>query len=294
MTDTTMIVDTLERAERLRRGLVAKRRAVAEAEAAVGDAGWNKSAAVRKVREAEEALTVQETEIADLLAGLPEIRDDSMRWLYGRVAAIRVNRGRVARRIAAAETALAEAEAEAGKDSWKWKARAAATGGEPKAVTAAREALATARHEGRAFEEDSADIMAMFDSHAASANEQAEVEAWAATNYEGERPECIVRAAREFAAEMAEGCDRLPIPPKSRRKHIFVTAGPVPEEDPDPLLAFGEWGTPQTVEEYLNQLVPPPPPPTVEEFHSSTKGGTPVWIKRLLEAKKARRVAPVK
>jgi hypothetical protein len=299
MTDTiTMIVDTLERAERLRRGLVAKRRAVAEAEAAVENAGWNKSAAQRKVREAEEALAAQALEVEELEASLPELRDDGTRWLYGRVAEIRVDRSGYERRVAAAEAALAEATAEVEKDSWKWKARAAGGGGgEPKALTAARDALAAIQKEARAFESDNADLLANFESHLTSVREQAEVAAWEASGYEGDRPECIERAAREFAAEMAEGCERLRLPPKERRKHIFVTTGTVDmeESDPDPILdpTVG-WGTPMTAEEYLAKLVPPPPAPVAEEFQPSTKGGTPAWIKRLLEAKKARRVAPVK
>ena len=214
MTDTiTMIVDTLERAERLRRGLVAKRRAVAEAEAAVENAGWNKSAAQRKAREAEEALAAQVTEVEELEASLPEQRE---RWLYRRVAEIRVDRSGYERRVAAAEAAVAEAVAEAGKDSWKWKARAAAGGGgEPKALTAARDALAAIQKEARAFESDNADLLANFEAHLTSVREQAEVAAWEASGYEGERPECIVRAAREFAAEMAEGCERLRLQPKA-------------------------------------------------------------------------------
>lgn len=287
-----MIVDTLERIERLRRGLVAKRRAVEEAQAELPNAGWNVSAAKRKIVAAEEALVAQVAEIEALEADLPEIRDDGTRWLYGRVAEIRVNRSGYERRVAAAEAAVAEATAEAEKDSWKWKARAASGGGgEPKALTTAREALAAVQKEARAFEEDSAEILAAFDAHSTSVREQSDVAAWAARGYEGERPECIERAARKFAAEMAEGCERLPIPPKSRRKHIFVTAGPAPAEEshPDPIMDPSvEWGTPMTAEEYLNKLVPPPPEPKADEFQPSTKGGMPAWIKRLLEAKKAR------
>jgi hypothetical protein len=294
-----MIVDTLERVLRLQRGLAAKQRAIAEATAEIANAGWNVSAAKRKVVAAEEALAAQEAEIAELQAGLPELPNDGSRWLFGRVAEIRVERGVLERRIAKAETALSEATAEAEKDAWKWKSRAAAGGpAEPKAVTEAREDVARARGALKSHEEDNAQTLTMYDAHLTSAREQAEVAAWAAGGYEGARPECIERAAREFAEEMAEGCDRLSL---KRAVHlpIFVSAGPVvPEEsDPDPILDPSvEWGTPIAAEEYLNQLVPPPPPP--EEFRPSTTGRMPASIKRLLEGRKAARarlaaVAPV-
>lgn len=289
MTNTIMtIVDTLERIERLRRGLVAKRRAVAEAEAAVESAGWNKSAAIRKVREAQEALDAQIAEVEGLEAGVPVLAD-GVRWLYGRVAEIRVDRDGYARRIAAAEAGLAEATADAEKDSWKWKARAASGGGgEPKALVAAREALSVIQKEARGFEADVAEILTAFDSHVTLEREAAEVAAWAAGGYEGERPESIVRAEREFAAEMAEGCNRLTLTPLGQRRYISVNAcASLTEEITDPVLAPGEWGTPMTVEEYLNVLIPPPPPP--EEFKPSTKGGTPAWIKRMLEGRAAAR-----
>lgn len=294
MTDTIMtIVDTLERVERLRRGLNAKRRAVAEAKAEIENAGWNKSAAVRKVDAAAEALAVQETEIADLLAGLPDVREDSTRWMYGRVAELRVEKRVFAKRVAAAEKAVEEAATVVDVDAWKWKARAA-KGEEPKAVVAARSALAEVQKAARAFEEESAEIMAMFDAHVTVMQEQEEVNAWAASGYEGERPECIQRSERAFAAEMEEGCERIPLAPPGARRYIAITTtGPMPVEDPDMDFGAGEWGTPMTAEQYLNQLVPPPPEPVKEEFCASTKGGTPVWIKRILNAKKARAAAMV-
>lgn len=283
-----MIVDTLERALRLEKGLAAKRRAVEEATADIAKAGWNVSAAKRKVAAAEEALAAQEAEIAELRAGLPEFPDDGSRWLFGRVAEIRVERGVLERRIAKAEAAMQEATAEAEKDAWKWKSRAAAGGpAEPKALTEAREDVARARGALKSHEEDNAQTLTMYDAHLTSAREQAEISAWAAGGYEGERPECIERAAREFAEEMAEGCDRLSL---KRAVHlpIFVSVGPMPPEEshPDPILDPSvEWGTPISAEEYLNQLVPPPPP--AEEFRPSTTGRMPAWIKRMMEAKKA-------
>ncbi|MGL4648051.1 MAG: hypothetical protein ACRC1H_01485, partial [Caldilineaceae bacterium] len=287
MTDTIMTtVDTLERIERLQRGLVAKNRAWKEAEAAVENAGWNKSAALRKVREAFEAMDAQETEILELRDTLPLQRDDGTSWLYQRVAEIRVDRSAFEKKVTAAEAGLAEATAEAEKDSWKWKARAASgAGGEPKALTAAREALAAVQKEKRAFESECEEILAHFDAHLTLHREAAEVAAWAAAGYEGERPESIVRAEREFAEEMAEGCDRLKL---GKRRYITVgTCTGLTEEITDPVLAPGDWGTPMTMEEYLNELIPPPPPP--EEFKPSTKGGTPAWIKKMIEGRKAAR-----
>lgn len=288
MTDITMIVDTLERIGRLRRGLVAKKRTVAEAEAAVENAGWNKSAALRKVREAEEALAAQVAEVGELEDTLPPMRDDGTRWLFTRVAEVRIERGDLEKRLGAAETTLEEALAEAAKDSWKWKSRAAAgAAAEPKAVTAAREALAALKKEISVHGDQNKEIAAMFDAHVTAAQEAAEVAAWAAGGYEGERPECIQRAEREFAEEMAEGCERIALPRKL--PYIAVTTcAPLVEEYLDPDLDPAvEWGTPLSVEAYLNQLVPPPPPK--EEFVSSSTGRTPAWIKRMLEGRKAAR-----
>lgn len=270
-TDTIMmIVDTLERAERLRRGLAAKQRAVDEATAEIANAGWNVSAAKRKVTAAEEALAAQEAEINDLLASLPDIGDDGTRWLYGRVAEIRIECGVLERRIAKAERALKEATAEAEKDAWKWRAR----GVEPKALVEAREIAARARSALTCHEEENAATLNMYEAHLTSAREQAEVSAWVSRGYEGERPESIQREEREFAEEMAEGCDRL-----SLKRTVREESHPDPVMDPSI-----EWGTPISVKEYLDQLVPPPPP--AEEFCSSTTGRMPASLKRLLEGRR--------
>jgi hypothetical protein len=268
----TMIVDTLERVERLRRGLKAKKRAVDEANAEVASSGWNASGAKRKAAAAAEAFAAQATEIAELLADLPESRGG---WICGRVAEIRVERSVLERRIDKAEKAMAEAEAAASVDIWKWKAR----GVEPKALVAARTAIADAKKALSSFDDESAETLAMFDKHATSALEDAEVDAWVAGGYKGERPAYIQRVAREFAEEMAKDCVRLPLP----RKQCYMPC----ESDPD-ALEYGEWGTHMTAEEYIDMLMPPPPPPVVQEVYVS---GTPAWMKRFLAAKKARAAA---
>ena len=276
-----MIIATLERILRLQRGLTAKRAAVATAEqefeaTSLGTA--KRQLARQAVADAKRALADQEAELEELQAGLPNT--GNMGFFYGKAAAYRLVRSDLEKALAAKRKELEEEKERQKTQAWKWQGRKDAP--PPKEVVAIEAAILKA--EQRIVEADeeareTLEFIARSDQHKAEA---AEVAAWEAGGYEGPRPECIVRAEKEFAEEMAEECVSLRV-----RGQVRAVAARSNWTDPPSAEDLVGWGTPMDVEGYLNVLMPPP---KVEEAAKIRVGnGMSPKLRGMLERRAAAR-----
>jgi hypothetical protein len=246
------MIATLERILRLQRGLTAKRAAVAVAEeefeaTSLGTA--KRQLARQAVADAKRALAAQEAELEELQASLPA--PGNMDFFYSKVAAYRVARSDLEKAIQVKEKELEEEKERQKTQVWKWQGRKDAP--PPKEVVAIEAAILKLEKQIAEADEEVRETLAFVAHVDRRAEEAAEVAAWEASGYESPRPECIVRAEKEFAEELASECDHLQL-----RGQLHRIAARNTWADPPSAEDEAEWGTPMDVEGYLNILMPPP------------------------------------
>lgn len=280
------IIATVERIIRLERGLAAKKQAaiLAKTELEASTIGTTKRQLSRqKAREADAALSTQETELAHLRSSIPPSDTIPLAYSYKRVAEYRVDRSSLERQETETE---AEIEAEKGRQKtqkWKWQGRKDAPP-EPKEITVLRKRIDTIRERIVALDASITETMDIIAADDKARLEDTEVDAWAANGYKGSRPTAIQRNEDEFREEMAAGCVSLPL----RKAPMKMLNVPVPNEEDD-WAGCVEWGQPLSVAAILEVLMPTPVAIVVDDSYVST-GRVPAAIQRLLDAKKQHRL----
>ena len=282
MNTSTMMIATLERTLRLERGLTAKRAAVAAAEEefeATSFGTVKRQLARQAVAEAKRALVSQQTELEALKAELPDM--GTMGFFFGKVAAYRVARSDLEKSLATKEKELEEEKERQKTQSWKWQGRKDAPS--PKEIVAIETAILKAEQRIVDADEEVRETLELIAHADRRAEEAAEVAAWEARSYEGPRPECIDRAEKEYAEDLASECDRLLL-----RGQLHRIAARNTWADPPSAEDEKEWGEPLDVEAYLNILMPPP---KVKEVKLRVGNGMSPKMREMLARRAAARAA---
>lgn len=303
------VIATLERVIRLERGIPAKRLAVATAKVALEEApiGYKKTLARAAVREAEEALEKQTTDIAALSASLPDPDAVKIAWVIRAVAEARVDRDHLQKAVTAAEDSLKAAQEAAKSGAWKWQGRAAKDIPESKDVLAARAAIADAKEKLTALSKRAAPLVEMIEKEMESMEEEAESAAWAARGYTEPKPAHIVRAEEAWEKELEAECEVIHIPKTRDEWRAWAATRPVFVEkaEIDEYTGDGEdWiagaaafrrimnGEPTMATVYAEAEAEVAVPTRRKRMLKNTCSDKS-WLARLVAAKKARAVAAI-